>query len=83
MTGWALFAVFAVVAGGGAFVAYWSGVGKAERRAAAELRRLRNALIDAAIREQVKAMNGTGPRLTAAEIDAWHELVCDLEDEAS
>lgn len=90
MTGWGLFAVFATVACGGAFVAYWSGIGAAEARAArrnralrTEVARLRQLLIDKTIAEQRLLANVDGPRLTAAEIDAWHQLVCDLEDEAA
>lgn len=90
MTGWPLFAVFASVAGIGCFVAYWSGVGRAERRAAwrlakaqVEVERLRQELVRRSIEEQVLAANAGSARLTAAEIDAWHELVCDLGDEAA
>lgn len=66
-----------------AFVAYWSGVGVTELRSRAELRRLRNALIDASIRLEVLQRNSKGPRLSAAEIDAWHTLVCEYGDEVA
>lgn len=90
MTGWGLAAVFFAVAGGGAFVAYWSGIGAAEAKAArrnralrAEVARLRQVLVERSIAEQRVMANADGPRLTAAEVDAWHRLVCDLEDEAA
>lgn len=76
-----------------AFVAYWSGVAAENRRlrqrlhqfratTAAEKARVENlmgAIIEA---ERRFASHREGARLTAAEIDAWHELVAH-EDEAA
>lgn len=91
MTGWALFGVFAAVAGIGCFTAYWAGVGHAERRAAwrqdkleRQVNRLRVQLLDLSIQRQVEAANAVSPAcLSAAEIDAWHTLICELGDEAA
>lgn len=72
-----------------AFVAYWCGVAaeqKANRRRAhmvratrARLHQLEAAIIEA---ERRLACQREGAELSAAEIDAWHELVAH-EDEAA
>jgi hypothetical protein len=69
-----------------AFVSYWLGVGHAEARLRGLVRDLREHR--AQLRDQVEGLaaevaRAADPvRLTAAEVDAWHELVAH-EDEAA
>lgn len=89
MTGWGfgfvLLGLFAVTA----FVSYWWGCGAGERSAKferyelrCEVNRLRDALITkAAEAERLQVNWQDRASLSAAEIDAWHVLICDLEDE--
>jgi hypothetical protein len=66
------------------FVSYWWAVGITERRCAFEIRRLRQQLIErAAEAERLKVNRRERTALSAAEIDAWYELMAELEDEAA
>jgi hypothetical protein len=66
------------------FVSYWWGVGITERANAGEIRRLRQQLIErAAEAERLEVNRRERTALSAAEIDAWYELMAELEDEAA
>ena len=82
MTGWGLVAVLSGLFGICSFVSYWWAVGITERRCASEIRRLRQQLIErAAEAERLEVNRREQTRLSAAEIDAWYSLLCELEDE--
>ena len=84
MTGWGLAAVLLGMAGICSFVSYWWGCGAGERAAAGEIRRLRQQLIErAAEAERLEVNRRERTALSAAEIDAWYELMAELEDEAA
>jgi hypothetical protein len=66
------------------FVSYWWAVGITERANAGEIRRLRQQLIErAAEAERLEVNRRERTALSAAEIDAWYELMAELEDEAA
>lgn len=82
MTGWGLAAVLLGMAGICSFVSYWWAVGITERADAGEIRRLRQQLIErAAEAERLEVNRRERTALSAAEIDAWYELMAELEDE--
>ena len=84
MTGWGLVAVLSGMFGICSFVSYWWAVGITERANAGEIRRLRQQLIEkAAEAERLEVNRREKTALSAAEIDAWYELMADLEDEAA
>lgn len=88
MTGWGLAAVVIGMGGICAFVCYWWGRGEGERAAIAErydltqeVMRLRQVLIGRAAAEQREiAQRRDRVRLSARQIDAWHELTVELDD---
>jgi hypothetical protein len=71
-----------------AFVCYWWGRGHGERTAIAEryqqaqeITRLRQVIMARAAADQRDLANSRDRvRLTARQIDAWHELTVDLDD---
>jgi hypothetical protein len=71
-----------------AFVCYWWGRGEGERTAIAErydlaqeVMRLRQVLMGRAAAEQRALANSRDRvRLSARQIDAWHELTVELDD---
>jgi hypothetical protein len=66
------------------FVSYWWAVGITERASAAEIRRLRQQLIwKSAEAERLEVNRRDQTALSAVEIDAWYELMAELEDEAA
>jgi hypothetical protein len=66
------------------FVSYWWAVGITERANAGEIRRLRQQLMEkAAEAERLEVNRRERTRLSAAEVDAWYELMAELEDEAA
>ena len=84
MTGWGLAAVLLGMAGICSFVSYWWAVGITERANAGEIRRLRQQLMEkAAEAERLEVNRRERTRLSAAEVDAWYELMAELEDEAA
>jgi len=84
MTGWGLVAVLSGMFGICSFVSYWWAVGITERANAGEIRRLRQQLIEkAAEAERLEVNRREKTALSAAEIDAWYELMAELEDEAA
>jgi len=84
MTGWGLVAVLSGMFGICSFVSYWWAVGMTERANAGEIRRLRQQLIEkAAEAERLEVNRRERTALSAAEIDAWYELMAELEDEAA
>jgi len=84
MTGWGLVAVLSGMFGICSFVSYWWAVGITERANAGEIRRLRQQLIQrAAEAERLEVNRRERTALSAAEIDAWYELMAELEDEAA
>jgi len=84
MTGWGLVAVLSGMFGICSFVSYWWAVGITERASAAEIRRLRQQLIwKSAEAERLEVNRRERTALSAAEIDAWYELMAELEDEAA
>jgi hypothetical protein len=88
MTGWGLAAVLLAMGGICAFVCYWWGRGEGERTAIAErydltqeVMRLRQVLMGRAAAEQRALANSRDRvRLSARQIDAWHELTVELDD---
>ena len=88
MTGWGLAAVIIGMGGICAFVCYWWGRGHGERTAIAEryqqaqeITRLRQVIMARAAADQRDLANSRDRvRLTARQIDAWHELTVDLDD---
>ncbi len=88
MTGWGLAAVVVGMGGVCAFVCYWWGRGHGERTAIAEryqqaqeITRLRQVIMARAAADQRDLANSRDRvRLTARQIDAWHELTVDLDD---
>ena len=88
MTGWGLAAVLLGMTGICAFVCYWWGRGHGESAAMAdrydlreEVTRLRQVIMARAAADQRALANERdGVRLTARQIDAWHELTCELDD---
>ena len=84
MTGWGLVAVLSGMFGICSFVSYWWAVGITERANAGEIRRLRQQLIErAAEAERLEVNRRERTALSVAEIDAWYELMAELEDEAT
>ena len=71
-----------------AFVCYWWGRGHGERTAIAEryqqaqeITRLRQVIISRAAADQRDLANSRDRvRLSAAQVDAWHELTVELDD---
>jgi len=88
MTGWGLAAVVVAMGGICAFVCYWWGRGHGERTAIAdrydmqaEITRLRQVITARAAADQRDLANSReSVRLTARQIDAWHELTVELDD---
>ena len=88
MTGWGLAAVVVGMGGVCAFVCYWWGRGHGERTAIAEryqqaqqITRLRQVIMARAAADQRDLANSRDRvRLSAAQVDAWHELTVELDD---
>lgn len=88
MTGWGLAAVVVGMGGVCAFVCYWWGRGHGERAAIGErfdlqqeVTRLRQVIMARAAADQRALANEReGARLTASQINAWHELTVELDD---
>ena len=88
MTGWGLAAVLLAMGGVCAFVCYWWGRGHGEHTAVAEryqqaqeITRLRQVIMARAAADQRDLANSRDRvRLSARQIDAWHELTVELDD---